>query len=57
MPQKLTTTTCFIQEESSGGKEFRKQSCELFLCSRRKPWKVSCLSIRTAYMFLKLFTT
>ena len=24
MPQKLTTTACFIQEESSGGKQFRK---------------------------------
>ena len=23
MPQKLTTTACFIQEESSGGKQFR----------------------------------
>ena len=22
MPQKLTTTACFIQEESSGGKRF-----------------------------------
>ena len=22
MPQKLTTTACFIQEESSGGKQF-----------------------------------
>ena len=28
MPQKLTTTACFIQEESSGGKQFRKKvSC------------------------------
>ena len=29
MPQKLTTTTaCLIQEESSGGKQFRKHvSC------------------------------
>ena len=28
MPQKLTTTACFIQEESSGGKQFRKHvSC------------------------------
>ena len=28
MPQKLTTTACFIQEESSGGKQFRKhESC------------------------------
>ena len=28
MPQKLTTTPCFIQEESSGGKQFRKHvSC------------------------------
>ena len=24
MPLKLTTTACFIQEESSGGKQFRK---------------------------------
>ena len=24
MPQKLTTTACFIQEESSGGRRFRK---------------------------------
>ena len=24
MPQKLTTTACFIQEESSGGRQFRK---------------------------------
>ena len=23
MPQKLTTTACFIQGESSGGKQFR----------------------------------
>ena len=23
MPEKLTTTACFIQEESSGGKQFR----------------------------------
>ena len=28
VPQKLTTTACFIQEESSGGKQFRKHvSC------------------------------
>ena len=28
MPQKLTTTACFIQGESSGGKQFRKHvSC------------------------------
>ena len=28
MPQKLTTTACFIQVESSGGKQFRKHvSC------------------------------
>ena len=28
MPQKFTTTACFIQEESSGGKQFRKHmSC------------------------------
>ena len=28
MPQKLTTTACFIQEESSDGKQFRKHvSC------------------------------
>ena len=28
MPQKLTTIACFIQEESSGGKQFRKHvSC------------------------------
>ena len=28
MPQKLTTTACLIQEESSGGKQFRKHvSC------------------------------
>ena len=28
MPQKLTTTACFIQKESSGGKQFRKHvSC------------------------------
>ena len=28
MPQKLTTTACFIQEESSGGRQFRKHvSC------------------------------
>ena len=33
MPQKLTTTACFIQEESSGGKQFRKR--ELFLCSHK----------------------
>ena len=24
MPQKLITTACFIQEESSGGKQFRQ---------------------------------
>ena len=31
MPQKLTTTACFIQEESSGGKQFRKYvSCFFF---------------------------
>ena len=34
MPQKLTTTACFIQEQSSGGKI--SKTCELFLCSRRK---------------------
>ena len=28
MPQKLTTSACFIQDESSGGKQFRKHvSC------------------------------
>ena len=28
MPQKLTTTACFIQDESSGGRQFRKHvSC------------------------------
>ena len=28
IPQKLTTTVCFIQEESSGGRQFRKHvSC------------------------------
>ena len=28
MPQKPTTTACFIQEETSGGKQFRKHvSC------------------------------
>ena len=28
MPQKLTTTACFIQEESSGSKQFRRHvSC------------------------------
>ena len=28
MPKELTTTACFIQEESSGGKEYRKHvSC------------------------------
>ena len=28
MPQKLTTTACFIQEEPSGGKHFQKHvSC------------------------------
>ena len=28
MSQKLTTTACFIQEESSGGRQFRKRvSC------------------------------
>ena len=46
MPQKLTTTACFIQEESSGGKQFRK-TCELFLCSRRKRGgvviKIACI--------------
>ena len=46
MPQKLTTTACFIQEESSGGKQFRKRvSC--FLCSRRKRGglvvKIACI--------------
>ena len=31
MPQKLTTTACFIQEESSGGKQFRKHvSCACY---------------------------
>ena len=34
MPQKLTTTACFIQEESSGGKQFRKHvSCFMLKCS------------------------
>ena len=32
---KLTTTACFIQGESSGGRQISKKS-ELFLCSRRK---------------------
>ena len=28
MPQNLTTAACFIQEETSGGKQFRKHvSC------------------------------
>ena len=28
IPEKLSTTACFIQEESSGGREFRKHvSC------------------------------
>ena len=39
--QKLTTTAYFIQEESSGGEQFRKH--------------VSCSE--TAHMFSKLFTT
>ena len=46
MPQKLTTTACFIQEESSGGKQISK-TCELFLCSRRKRGgvviKIACI--------------
>ena len=32
---KLTTTACFIQGESSGGRQI-SEKCELFLCSRRK---------------------
>ena len=47
MPQKPTTTACFFQEESSGGKQFRKHACELFLCSRRKRGgvviKIACI--------------
>ena len=42
MPQKLTATACFIQEESSISK-----TCELFLCSRRKRGgvviKIACI--------------
>ena len=37
MPQKLTTTACFIQEESSGGKQFRKHvSC--FSMLKEETW-------------------
>ena len=45
MPQKLTTTACFIQGESSGGKQFRKHvSCAQLTCFRNclppedSPW-------------------
>ena len=55
MPQKLTTTACFIQEESWIFETISKtisetisKTCELFLSS---------LSIKTAHMFSKLFTT
>ena len=30
MPQKLITTVCFIQEESSGGRQFRKHASCLY---------------------------
>ena len=40
MPQKLTTTACFIQTIS--------ETCELFLCSRRKRGgiviKIACIA-------------
>ena len=39
MPQKLTTTACFIQEESSGGKQFRKHvSCFYALPPEDSSW-------------------
>ena len=53
MPQKLTTAACFIQEESSGGKQFRKYvSC--FLCSRRKRGGVVKISIFTHNCWLQI---
>ena len=42
MPQKLTTTACFIQEESSGGKQFRKHVS----CSYAQGGNVGVLSLK-----------
>ena len=48
-----TTTACFIQGESSGGRQISKK-CELFLCSRRKRRSVV---VKMAYIpfFIEVF--
>ena len=50
MPQKLTTTGCFIQEQFSGGKQFRKHVC----CSYAQGGNVGVLSFKK-HAFLSLF--
>ena len=50
MPQKLTTTACFIQEESSGGKQFRKHVS----CFYAQGGNVGVLSLKW-HAFLSLF--
>ena len=50
MPQKLTTTACFIQEESSGGKQFRKYVS----CFYAQGGNVGVLSLKQ-HAFLSLF--
>ena len=45
MPQKLTTTACFIQEESSGGKQFRKHvRCQQNRCQHKNRFQVKSLN-------------
>ena len=52
---KLTTTACFIQAESSGGRQISKKS-ELFLCSRRKRGsvviKIACIPFYLKFTFV-----
>ena len=58
MPQKLTTTACFIQEESSGGKQFRKHvSCfYVFLaCAKLHASKVGNWSVFVIVSFSVYF--
>ena len=50
IPQKLTTTSCFVQEESSGGKQFRKYVS----CFYAQGGNVGVLSLKS-YAFLSLF--
>ena len=50
MPQKLTTTACLIQEESSCGKQFRKHVS----CFYAQGGNVGVLSLKE-HAFLSLF--